>query len=50
MSLGLEKEEEEVLIKYLNKKKWSGKRYLRFLIRKDLKTPIELPTNENRND
>lgn len=41
-SLGLERSEENILKEHLTKKKWSAKRYLRFLIRKDLKINIKL--------
>lgn len=44
-SLGLEPTEEKILIKFLKDKKWSAKRYIRFLIRTDLKLTVKLETN-----
>lgn len=41
-SLGLEEKEEKALKKFLQEKKWSAKRYLRFLIRSDLNLNTKL--------
>jgi hypothetical protein len=40
--LGLERAEEKVLKAYLKEKKWSAKRYIKFLIRTDLKIKIDI--------
>lgn len=42
LSLGLEGTEERVLKEFLARKKWSAKRYIRFLIRSDLGLNIKL--------
>ena len=42
LSLGLEKSEERILKAYLKEKKWSAKRYIRFLVRSDLQIKIKL--------
>ena len=44
-SLGLERAEEKILKAHLEKKKWSAKRYLRYLVRSDLHINIKLHTN-----
>lgn len=44
-SLGLEIKEEGALKEHLKKKKWSAKRYLRFLVRSDLNLTVKLNTN-----
>lgn len=44
-SLNLEEDEEAVLKKFLGEKKWSAKRYLRLLIRRDLELKTKLKIN-----
>jgi hypothetical protein len=46
-SLGLELGEERELKKYLASKQWSAKRYLRYLVRSDLRliTKLNIHTN-----
>lgn len=41
-SLGLEQDEEEKLKAHLKKKKWSAKRYIRFLVRTDLNFKVNI--------
>jgi hypothetical protein len=44
-SLGLEEDEEKALKSHLKEMGWSGKRYLRYLVRTDLKFKIKLKPN-----
>lgn len=44
-SLSLETHEENVLKKFLRDKRWSAKRYIRFLIRSDLNLNVKLKNN-----
>jgi len=46
-SLGLEQNEEKELKKYLASKQWSAKRYIRFLVRSDLRLNTKLNIHTN---